>query len=428
MTKRDVRSWAVPLVLLGVVGCAKTGGDDEVLPAPAVDGYVAAWVPGTPVPTHAHAEGTAHTLTVDWILEEDSIDALTDHSALIINGRVESTRFDVVRAHALSKEDGRPLGEESGLYSDLPVTIATVRIADVARSSMELKSASGGVLAQGATVDVVFPGGLLADGCTLAPEDNPLPKVGEQSVLFLTPQVGEKPMVASSLSGLYAVTGGPRGRILVEGGLVQSAGDSHHATALGAHVGQPVDALLAKVEERARTVAYVRPEARPVPMLKEAFPGPTAQSWCGLPLFGYKWCRRPTNVTFTDLTGPNWPVGDSMNAWMYTTISNSLYLHWRASGASDVMVYAAAYGYNGWYGYAYNNWSGTCLTRSTIQLNETYRAGAHHTKTVTLHEIGHSLGFNHHRDCNSIMYSNPTVCAAAVTSCDAQAAAELYPY
>ena len=428
MTKNPVRAWVVPLALLGLVGCAKTGGEEPVELAPVAD-EVTAWVPGTPLPKHAHAEGTGHSLMVDWILEEDSVDELTDHSALIINGRVESTRFDVVRTFAQSKVPGQPSGEETGIYNDLPVTIATVRVGDVARSSVDLKTASGGVVAQGATVEVMFPGGLLADGCTLEPADNPLPKVGEQSVFFLTPQGGTKPMAASSMAGVFAVTGGPRGRVLVEGGLVQGASASHHTAALEAHVGQPVSALLERVAARARTVAYVSPESRPVPMVKEEpQQGPTAQSWCGLPTFGYRWCRRPANITFTDLTGPSWPVDTAMEAWMYTNVSNSLYLYWRSSGASDVMVYAGAYGYNGWYGYATNSWSGGCMTRSTIQLNNTYYGGAYHAKSVTVHEIGHSLGFNHHRDCNSIMYYSPTTCGSAVTSCDAQAAAELYPY
>ncbi|MCY1023811.1 matrixin family metalloprotease [Pyxidicoccus sp. MSG2] len=428
MTKRYARSWVVPLALLGVVGCAKTGGD-EALPVTPEDAHVTAWVPGTPVPAHAHAEGTDHTLMVDWILEEDSVDELTDHSALIINGRVESTRFDVIRAYAKSKLEGQPTGEASGIYNDLPVTIATVRVGDLARASQGLKTASGGALARGATVDVMFPGGLLADGCTLAPEDNPLPKVGEQAVFFLTPQGGTEPMASRSMAGIYAVTGGPRGRVLVQGGLVQGASSSRHAAVLEEHVGQPVDALLERVEARARAVAYVSPDARPMPMMEQApHEGPTAQSWCGLPRFGYKWCRKPTNVTFTDYTGAGWPVGDAMNAWMYTNVSNSLYLYWRSSGASDVMVYEAYYGYTGWYGYAGNSWSGTCLTRSTIQLNDTYYSGAHYAKTVAIHEVGHSLGFAHYGNCNSIMYTDPTQCAAATTSCDAQAAGELYPY
>ena len=76
---------------------------DEALHVTPEDADVKAWVPGTPVPAHTHAEGTAHTLTVDWILEEDSVDELTDHSALIINGRVESTRFDVIRTWAIDR-------------------------------------------------------------------------------------------------------------------------------------------------------------------------------------------------------------------------------------------------------------------------------------------------------------------------------------
>ncbi len=427
--KKSTRSWVMPLALLGVVGCAKTGGE-EVLHVTPEDGHVEAWVPGTPVPAHQHADGTAHTLMVDWILEEDSVEELTDHSALVIDGRVESTRYDVIRTWAQSKVEGQPSGEASGIYTDLPVTIATVRVGDVARASQGLKSASGGALAQGATVDVVFPGGLLADGCTLEPEDNPLPKVGEQALFFLTPQGnGAVPMALRSTAGLYALTGGPRGRVRVQDGRVQDAGSPRHAVAIEEHIGQPVEALLDRVETRARAVAYVSPESRPVPQMQQAPQGgPSAQSWCGLARFGYKWCRKPTNVTFTDYTSTRWPVGDAMNAWMYTSVSNSLYLHWRSSGTSDVTVYESYYGYNNWYGYATNSWSGSCLTRSTIQLNNTYYGGAHHAKTVAIHEVGHSLGFAHHGNCNSIMYTNPTACAANITSCDAQAVAELYPY
>ena len=164
------------------------------------------------------------------------------------------------------------------------------------------------------------------------------------------------------------------------------------------------------------------------PRMEDHAQGPSAQSWCGLANFGYKWCRKPTNVTFTDYTSATWPVGDAMNAWMHTSYNNSLYLYWRASGASDVYVYEGNYGANGWYGYATNSWSGTCMTGSTIRLNTYYYTGAHYAKTVAIHEVGHSIGFNHHGSCASIMYTDPTRCAANITTCDAQAAAELYPY
>lgn len=407
MTKKQTRSWVVPLALVGVVGCTNAGVDESSESA-STDAHVTPWVPGTPKPTHAHIEGTEHTLEIDWIRQEGSVEDLTDHSALIIRGQVESTRFDVIRTYAQSKSETQPTGAESGIYSDLPVTIATVRIGDIARSSQELKSASGSTLAQGATVDVMYPGGLLADGCTLAPKDNPLPKVGEQAVLFLTPQGGTEPMAARSMTGVYSVTGGPMGRILVQDELVQ---------------GEPVDALLDRVEARARAVQYMGPDTREVPPQ-----GPTAQSWCGVQLFGYKWCRRPTNITYTDYTSTRWPVGDAMNAWMYTSVSNSLYLYWRSSGTSDVMVYEGYYGYTGWYGYTWNSASGGCMTGSTVNLNNTYYTGSHYAKTVAIHEIGHTVGIAHHTNCNSIMYTDPTQCAASVTSCDAQAAAELYPY
>lgn len=425
MTKKQTRSWLVPLALMGVVGCTNAGETVETAPK---DEQVKAWVPGMAKPGHTHAEGAQHTLEVDWLRHDGSVEELTDHSALIINGRVESTRFDVIRSWAQSKVAGQPTGEASGIYDDLPVTIATVRIDGLARSSLELKTASGGAMAQGATVDVVFPGGLLSDGCTLTPQDNPLPKVGEQAVLFLTPQAGTAPLAMRTTTGVYSVTGGPLGRVLVRDGLIQGASSTRQVTGLDTNVGAPVTALLDRVAARAKAVQYLGPDTREEPLFKAGPDTVSAQSSCGLARFGYKWCRKPTNVTFTDYTSTTWPVGDAMNAWMYTSYSNSLYLHWRGSGASDVYVYEANYGANGWAGYATNSWSGTCLTGSTIRLNTYYYTGAHYAKTVAIHEVGHSLGFAHHGSCASIMYTDPTRCAAAITTCDAQAASELYPF
>lgn len=427
MTKRLMRSWVVPFALLSLAGCDKPGAPEELPPTPE-DSQVLAWVPGTPMPTHNHAEGTTHTMEVDWIRHDGSVDELTDHSALIIHGRVESTRYDVIRSWAQSKVAGQPTGPESGIYSDVPVTLATVRIHDLARSSQELKAVSGGTVAQGATVEIMFPGGLLADGCTLAPADSALPKAGEQAVFFLSPQGGSAPLAMRSTTGVYSVTGGPLGFIPVQDGLIQDAGSRRQAASVDSYAGKPVSALLEQVASRTRSVQYVGPDAPGSAMVEERSSGPSAQSWCGLARFGQKWCRKPTNITFTDYSSTRWPFGDGMNEWMYNSYSNSLYLYWRASGTSDVMVYENYYGYTGWYGIANYNFSGSCITNAMIRLNNTYHTGWHYAKTVATHEIGHVLGFNHHPDCNSIMRSNPTLCAANITTCDMQAAAELYPY
>jgi len=431
VTKKLTRSWVVPFALLGLAGCSKPGADEVPAPAPASeDTQATAWVPGTPVPAQAHAEGTEHTMEMDWIRRDGSVDGLTDHSALIVSGQVESTRYDVVRAWAQSKVEGQPTGPESGIYSDLPVTIATVRIGDIARSSQELKTSLGGTVAQGSTVEIMFPGGLLADGCTMAPQDSSLPEVGAQAVFFLVPQGGTAPLAMNSTTGLYSVTGGPLGQFQVKDGLIQAAGAQRHAAATEGYAGKPVSALLERAASRAKAVQYMGPDLPKLAMVDESpSQGPSAQSWCGVPYFAHKWCRKPTNITFTDYTSATWPVGDGMNEWMYNSYNNSLYLHWRSSGTSDVMVYEANYGANNWYGYAtYNAASASCMANAVIKLNTYYYSGWHYAKTVSTHEIGHVLGLNHHKDCNSIMYYQPVSCAANITTCDMQAVAERYPY
>lgn len=400
---------------VGVSGCT-TGTIDGPGESPAeARAEATAWVPGSPLPIHKHADGVDHSLSIDWVLAEDSVEALTDHSQLIVDGKVENTRYDVIRTYAQQGDE-----QDTAIYTDFPVTIATVRIKETARTT-DVKA--------GGTVDVMFPGGLLTDGCTLEPEDNPLPHVGDESVLFLTPREGAVPLATASLKGMYAVTGGPVGRVVIRDGVVTGGPSPLHEKAIERFIGKPLTGLLSMVSARANAVSYVSPESRIAPIVEHNERElPTTKSWCGLPGFGYKWCRRPTSVTYTNYAGWRWPVGEALNAWMYTGISNSLYLYQRWSGWSDVMVYGNWYGYTGWYGYAWNNqWYG-CMTSSTVNLNNTYYTGYHYAKTVALHEVGHTLGFAHYWNCNSIMYTNPTVCRASLTSCDAQAASEVYRY
>ena len=160
--------------------------------------------------------------------------------------------------------------------------------------------------------------------------------------------------------------GWPAGRVLVQGGFVQGAASPGHAAAdpgLRRQAGQR--AVRAGPDPR-KAVAYVSPRSARRPCWSEAPRGPTAQSWCGVPRFGYKWCRKPTNVTFTDFTTTRWPVGDAMNAWMYTSVSNSLYLNWRGSGTPTSWSTRTSTATTAGSAYTWNYASGSCITGSIV--------------------------------------------------------------
>jgi hypothetical protein len=418
--------------MITALGCV-SGPETEPAPPPtSASSHATAWVPGTPIPPYTRAEGMEQKLHIDWILPGDSLESLTDYSALIVDGQVESTRYDVIRSYAQSKDGD---AAKSGDYTDLPVTIATVRVNDTARALKDLETPGGQPIASGVTVDVVFPGGLLSDGGTLEAEDSPLPKVGERAVLFLDANASAAPLGTPSTKGLYVPTGGPMGRMPVRDGLLQAPASPQYAVPAKAFAGKAPLSLLKAAAVRAEAVAYVRPELRPAPVADHDAPTPQA-GWCNVPMFnGFtKWCRNPTVVRYNDYTGAKWPVGDALNAWTYTNISNSLYLRWQSGGAADVSVSEGWYGYY-WHGYYWTQaWTSIsnygCLSWASIGFNNTTTTWGQ-AKAVAIHEVGHSIGFDHRGgsgDCTSIMNPNPAACGAALTYCDAQAAAQVYPY
>src|SRR5688500_15337527 len=102
------------VAMITALGCA-SGPETEPQPPTSASSHATAWVPGTPIPAYTRAEGTEQKLHIDWILPGDSLESLTDYSALIVDGLVESTRYDVIRSYAQSKHGD---AAESGDYTD----------------------------------------------------------------------------------------------------------------------------------------------------------------------------------------------------------------------------------------------------------------------------------------------------------------------
>ena len=143
--------------------------------------------------------------------------------------------------------------EAAGVYHDTPVTNFTVATDDVVRSSAHAVTTSGARAAATGTIEIVQPGGRVADGCIVAPEETPIPSVGQEAVLFLSAASGTRPLESRSTTGTYFVVGGYQRHVTVAGGTIKSPAEGHYRLQAAALVvgrtvqtGIPSTAALAK--------------------------------------------------------------------------------------------------------------------------------------------------------------------------------------
>lgn len=143
-----------------------------------------------------------HHLSVHWATLP-SLAALHDASDLVAHGRVVAQR---TIPGVIDKEP--------------PLTVSTVEVARVLAQKPGALDREGDSVAPSRTIDVVELGGLLSDGCTVAPDDKPLLRVGDEAVLFLSAHraAGEP---AAAAAAQYHVVGGYQGRIDVVDGRLQ---------------------------------------------------------------------------------------------------------------------------------------------------------------------------------------------------------------
>jgi hypothetical protein len=430
--------------MVGAIGCAVNTQDESLAEGDHLESpYVAAWVPGLPMPTETGQR--AGTLQMDWVESAHTLDALTDYSTLIVSGRVESVRYDVIRTYAQAKDSNEVPRDIHGniLHDDTPVTIATVRINEAARILPNLRTRTGGLISEGGTVDVLFPGGLLMDGTIVESDEDPLPKVGEETVLFLDQASGTAPLATGTLTGLFVPVDGPTGRLRVEDGILRgpaAGSEPIRSLATKDFHGKPTGALLMAAATRAEARAYLGFENRPLTTRPALHSDSVTQLWnshvgtCAIPRnYDGKRCGNPTRIYINDYTGSAWPVSLAYDDWNYTGLDNSLYFTYGAG------AYFSNPGVEIWQGWYPDSWlamvdgrvmSGSCITYHRMRVNDrtsnSLSSAQHHA--VLVHEFGHTLSFGHKSgvQCETIMDPYPANCK--MTWCDATAAAELYPY
>lgn len=187
-----------------MVACTQAGPEQAPQQAPqeTSSSQEHGYVEQALVPADAHQ----HNWTVHWIAVPRFED-LMPSSDLVVRGRVVSYRPDAMRSHDY---------QDPSVFADSPITIASVQVEDIIYKGIEAESVGRGSVKPGSIIEVQDLGGLMKDGCTAHPEDKPLMRRGENTVLFLSRAsvaLGLQP----SNGGRYDVVGGYQGRFHING-------------------------------------------------------------------------------------------------------------------------------------------------------------------------------------------------------------------
>lgn len=198
-----------------------------------------AWAPDrAAIPLRTAPADHQHAMVMTWALA-DSFTRLVDTSRAAVYGQVVSRRYD-----ALRPVDG---ADDS---SDMAVTRVRVRIDRVLFARADSRARDGAPLAPQREVEIIFPGGLLSDGCVIEPVDNPLPPDGERGAFFLA-DLGDAPIVGERGAGVFHLATGIGGRLREHDGvlvpLVPETGI--RLQAFDGVAGKPVGALAQRVAQ-----------------------------------------------------------------------------------------------------------------------------------------------------------------------------------
>ena len=188
------------------------------------------------------ARGHEHSSHVDW-KTVDNLEEVTRESDLVVHGRVVGVRRAATRLYPWNEQEQRYMTpEEAGdVFDEVPLTVSTIAVDEVVRSKEGATAVHGERIAEGRTIEVVELGGRLPDGCVSSPEDKPLLRLSEETVLFLSAE-GKR-------AGVYHVVGGFQGRMGVRQNTIHPlASDVHPGVSeLTRHEGRGVQDLIAEV-------------------------------------------------------------------------------------------------------------------------------------------------------------------------------------
>lgn len=228
--------------------------------APDLERGAAAWSPDSaamPAERTQPAADHTHMLTAAWA-PIASLDQLVSFADSVVRGHVVDRHYDVFRSFDNPKEGSPALGADGQpIHSDLAVTIVEYEVDEV------ISAVPGSRVKAGQRVQTLFAGGLLEDGCVAEPADNPLPKKGEQNVLFLEPLANHQLVANARMTTLFAVAGGVQGRVRVEAGRTQPVApgvETVDGAGFARFHGRPISETLATIRSAASRRTSTAPD------------------------------------------------------------------------------------------------------------------------------------------------------------------------
>lgn len=169
---------------------------------------------------HVDSVSRVPDMQVHWIYLP-SFAELVGHSQLVVRAEVVGTSYDAIRHHDV---------ENPRVYQDLPLTISSLAVKEVLRSTTEE------IGAESLMIEVQEIGGRTDSGSLVYPHDKPPLVRGNDLILFL--------QANPAVPGRYSVVGGTQGRFTVVGDKIEPL---YTGREFADYDGEPLDKFVAEI-------------------------------------------------------------------------------------------------------------------------------------------------------------------------------------